>query len=235
MRVRVRFSKVGKVKWTSHRDVARMWERALRRAQVPVAYSEGFSPRPKLHFGLALSTGHESLAEYLDVDLSRPVDVDPWPVLLTPALPVGLEVTAVVTLPAGAPSLQQDVVACTWELSVAGPDEAEVAAAVDRVLAVDVLPVRRSRKGVESVDDIRGDILALAVAGTSPDGVVLRADLATTGRALRPAELLDACLPGVEPSRVLRTHQWIERDGAWCEPIAPGEPARAHGHGLACA
>ena len=66
-RVRLRFSKLGKVRWTSHRDVARMWERALRRAEVRVAYSEGFSPRPKLAFGLALSTGHESLGEYLDV------------------------------------------------------------------------------------------------------------------------------------------------------------------------
>ena len=47
-RVRLRYSKLGKVRWTSHRDVARMWERALRRAEVPVAYSEGFSPRPKL-------------------------------------------------------------------------------------------------------------------------------------------------------------------------------------------
>ena len=69
MRVRLRFTKAGKVRFTSHRDVARMWERAVRRAGLPVSYSEGFSPRAKLHFGLALSTGHESIAEYLDVDL----------------------------------------------------------------------------------------------------------------------------------------------------------------------
>ena len=52
MRVRLRFTKVGKIRWTSHRDVARMWERAIRRAGLPVAYSAGFSPRPRLHFGL---------------------------------------------------------------------------------------------------------------------------------------------------------------------------------------
>ena len=68
MRLRLRFDKHGKVRFTSHRDVARIWERTLRRAALPVAYSEGFSPRPKLSFGLALSTGHESDAEYLDVD-----------------------------------------------------------------------------------------------------------------------------------------------------------------------
>ena len=56
MRIRARFAKRGKVRFTSHRDLARIWERVLRRAALPVARSEGFSPRPKLHFGLALST-----------------------------------------------------------------------------------------------------------------------------------------------------------------------------------
>ena len=60
MRLRIAFSKHGKIRFTSHRDVARIWERALRRTNLPVAYSEGFTPRPKLSFGLALSTGHES-------------------------------------------------------------------------------------------------------------------------------------------------------------------------------
>lgn len=69
MRVRIRFSKTGKIRWTSHRDIARVSERVIRRAGLPVAYSQGFSPHPKLHFGLALSTGHESLAEFVDIDL----------------------------------------------------------------------------------------------------------------------------------------------------------------------
>ena len=75
MRARIQFSKTGKIRWTSHRDVARMWERAFRRIELPLAYSEGFSPRPKVSFGLALSTGHESLAEYLDVELRGEPDV----------------------------------------------------------------------------------------------------------------------------------------------------------------
>ena len=68
-RLRVRFSKLGKVRFTSARDVARMWERALRRSGLPVAWSEGFSPHPLLSFGLALPTGCESVAEYLDIRL----------------------------------------------------------------------------------------------------------------------------------------------------------------------
>ena len=69
VRLRVRYSKTGKVRFTSHRDVVRMWERALRRSGLRVAWSEGYSPRPLLSFGYALPTGAESLAEYLDVTL----------------------------------------------------------------------------------------------------------------------------------------------------------------------
>src|SRR5207253_6067075 len=90
-RVRVRFAKLGKVRWTSHRDVARMWERAFRRVQLPLAWTGGFSPRPKLSFGLALPTGAESLAEYLDLELAPDavVDLDDLPARLSPALPAG--------------------------------------------------------------------------------------------------------------------------------------------------
>src|SRR4029078_13193129 len=88
-RYRIRSSKLGKTRFTSHRDVARMWERALRRATLPVAYTEGFSPHPKLSFGLALSTAPESLGEYLDVDLAEPVDVAGIPARLDPCLPIG--------------------------------------------------------------------------------------------------------------------------------------------------
>src|SRR4051812_3894351 len=127
MKVRIRFSKLGKVRWTSHRDVARMWERALRRAEVPVAYTEGFSPRPRLSFGLALSTGHESLGEYLDVDVAGAVEVDGMADRLTPALPAGIDCLAALALEGGEPSLQQDVTACRWEIELSGVDAATVA------------------------------------------------------------------------------------------------------------
>lgn len=69
VRLRLRYAKQGKIRFTSQRDVARMWERALRRSGLPVAWSEGFSPRPLLSFGLALPTGAASLGEYVDVRL----------------------------------------------------------------------------------------------------------------------------------------------------------------------
>src|SRR5271165_3080682 len=75
--VRLRYTKRGKIRWISHRDVARALERAFRITALPLAFTEGFSPRPKVSFGLALSTGHESDAEYLDLVFAEAVELEP--------------------------------------------------------------------------------------------------------------------------------------------------------------
>jgi radical SAM-linked protein len=237
-RLRLRYAKVGKVRFTSHRDVARMWERALRRAEVPVAYSVGFSPHPRVSFGLALSTGHEGLAEYLDCELAAGAqpDLAALPEVLTAALPAGVTCTAVAVLAPGSASLQEVVTSCSWELEVEGTTPAELAEAVAAFLDASRVEVTRERKGQAFLDDVRGDVAELAVAGATPDGqaVLLTARLHTLGRALRPAELLTGLLPGrpVRLRRALRTHQWID-DGAPREvlplaaPIAPALEACA--------
>ena len=237
MRARIRFSKLGRIRWTSHRDVARMWERAFRRAELPVALTEGFSPRPRLSFGLALSTGHESLGEYLDVELApRPgasVDVETLPEVLTPALPDGIDVQAARLLEGPVPSLQQDVTCCSWSLVFVGPTDEELAWRVGILLGAHELVVTRSRKGQEQADDIRPAIRELRVAGT---GMVV-ADVSTQPRGLRPGELVDALLAGTVHDttcvwRVVRTHQWIERDGARWEPVELPAGALLAGHAL---
>jgi radical SAM-linked protein len=221
MRVRVRFSKTGKVRFTSHRDVARMWERALRRASLRVMYTEGFSPRPKMHFGLALSTGHESMAEYIDIDMVEAFDITDLPARLTPCLPVGLEATAAVVIERSAPSLQAEVTFCSWEFTMRGVTPAELEVSVRRLLDADTVMLTRSRKGIESRDDVRSAIKELSVRR---DPVVLMADIATEGRGLRPVELVQVLFPELDDveeriGRVLRTHQWIEADGARVEPL----------------
>lgn len=230
--VRIRFSKLGKVRFTSHRDTARIWERALRRAELPVAYSEGFSPRPKLSFGLALSTGHESLGEYLDVDLDlidEEFDLDGLiarfgPVLPSgfPVLPTGFDVQGTSVVEPGALSLQEAVTSCTWRMEVTGADQGVVGAAVERLLGADQLVVTRDRKGREVTEDLRAALLELALAGPTPFGTELVAELATQPRALRPADLLGALarqIPGVAEGRVCRTHQWLDARGGRCEPL----------------
>jgi hypothetical protein len=264
--LRARFSKLGKVRFTSHRDVARIWERALRRAGLPVAYTEGFSPRPKLSFGLALSTGYESLGEYLDISLRDPVTVagvDPGPgegrdaprpdrpdhhtgpatgsgpavlpASLSAALPAGIEVQAVVPLPAGAPSLQQAVTSCTWHLEISGIEPTLAPQVVEEALGAPELVVTRERKGRTVSEDVRPAIVALRVLDQAPlgagrlsvdrlRGVWLEAELATQPRSLRPAELVTALDPAATAERVVRIHQWTQVSGARQEVI-PLEPA----------
>jgi radical SAM-linked protein len=237
MRVRFRFVKLGKVRWTSHRDVARMWERALRRAELPVARTAGFTPRPKLSFGLALSTGHESLAEYLDVEFDDPaagtttpaagaVDLASLPGRLSAVLPAGIDVVAAVVIDGSSMSLQEDVSSCTWELEAVGVRVDEVEDLVAGALAADSIVITRQRKGSDLTEDVRPAILAVAVDGPvacqsedhSP-GAVLLADLATQPRSLRPAELLAAISPRLTEGHVRRIHQWTMRDGARREPL----------------
>lgn len=216
MKLRLRYVKLGKVRFVSHRDGARLWERALRRVALPVAYTEGFTPRPKLGFGLALPTGAESVAEYIDVDLVEGADLDPGdPHLvdaLSTALPSGLDVTVVAERDPGTGSLQEDVTSTTWELSGAGIESEELDAAAERLLAADEILVDRVRKGRSNIDDVRPLIVSLGADDTHTRFV---AELVTIGRALRPSELAAAAFPGIDALgvRVLRTHQWIEHDG----------------------
>ncbi|MDQ6698235.1 MAG: TIGR03936 family radical SAM-associated protein [Actinomycetota bacterium] len=235
MRIRLRFTKTGKVRFTSHRDVARMWERAVRRVGLPVAYSEGFSPRAKLHFGLALSTGHESDAEYLDIDLdqeeidgSSSLDVDALPVLLTPALPVGIDATAAAVIPAGTPSLQQAVTSCSWRIQVVDAQPADIAAAIDQALAAPTLMLTRTRKGSEVTDDVRPYLLDLTEVGPTDSGTAFSAHLATQPRGLRISELLTVLGPALVEGRVVRKHQWTLRDGARREPLPLDATSPSH-------
>jgi radical SAM-linked protein len=230
VRVRLRFSKIGKVRWTSHRDVARMWERAFRRTELQLAYTAGFSPRPKVSFGLALPTGSESVAEYIDIELddeSPQPEVSTLPGRLSPALPTGLDVLAAVALPPGAGSLQHEVTSCAWDIEVVGINAEDLDVLGRAALAADRLVVQRERKGKATDDDIRPAVLSLVVS-PSGGGARVTAELATLERGVRPAELLAAIAPDAEPAGIRRTHQWIERDGAKWEPISLDATAAPH-------
>lgn len=251
-RVRFRFEKLGKIRFTSHRDVARMWERAFRRIGLPLAYTAGFNPRPKVSFGLALPTGAESVAEYLDVDLAEGAEIDvlSLPADLSPALPVGVDVTAAGPVAAGTGSLQKEVTSCVWELTLPGLTADDLAARVEETLAAATLIVSRERKGQVVSDDLRPALLSLAAlppADLGPDDPSadraprLQAEVASAagnpagGRTTRPNELVEALWPGLAVGRVRRTIQWIERDGTRREPLSLPLAATSAPHALGCA
>ena len=225
--VRIRFAKRGKVRFISARDVARALERAFRIEQLPLAFTEGFSPRPKVSFGLALSVGHESDAEYLDVELTEPVDTAALAERLTPALPEGMPATGAVRLIDRAPALQESITEVQYRVATIDghgrpvPEEV-LGAAASGALASDVLTVARVRKGKESVDDIRPALRSIEV-GHDGDTPVLELALLTQSRGARPREVLDVLDSfvgvGLTEHRVTRTSQWIERGGARLEPL----------------
>lgn len=230
--VRVRFSKEGKVRFVGHRDVARAFERAFRIVGLPIAFTQGFSPRPRVSFGLALSVGYESDAEYLDVELREPVD-DDVAEQITEALPEGIVVTGVAALADRAPALQEAVTAVEWETEVEVTDAAEAGSAplaVARLAAAAMaspsLRVVRTRKGREAEEDIRPALRRVEVLGATEEGVRLGFEVSTHPVSVRPGELLAALGGGLTARRVRRTGQWIERGGARLEPLA-ADPRRA--------
>jgi radical SAM-linked protein len=226
--VRLMYTKRGKIRWISHRDVARAMERAFRVTQLPLAFSEGFSPRPKVSFGLALSTGHESDAEYLDLEFLHEVDCDDLPPVLSHALPDGMAVVAAAPLVERAPALQEAVTAVVWQVEVVRGDgtpatPAAVRAYVDAALAAAELPTERHKKGREVVEDVRPVIRRIDVC-TRDAETALVMELSTQPRSAKPGEVLSAIArvsgapDDLVETRALRTHQWIERDGTRWEP-----------------
>ncbi len=226
--VRLQFTKRGKVRFVSHRDIARALERAFRIEQLPLAFTLGFSPRPKVSFGLALSVGHESDAEYLDLELAEPIDVDSLPERLSDALPEGIDVTGAAALADRAPSLQEAIHEIWYRTEVvdatgAVPEPDLLHRGVDAALRAETLVVTRTRKGVESLEDVRPVVRDLLVVdGGSRPALELR--LATHPRVPRPSEIVAAIDQsidgaGLREARVVRTHQWIERAGARLSPL----------------
>ena len=168
MRLRVTFSKGGPLVYTSHLDLARAWERALRRAGVGLVYSGGFNPRPKLQLAAALPLGHAAEAELLDVWLEKPARgrgagergsrgvVEDFVKRLVPVLPEGLTVREVRVVEPREPALQTQVVAAEYCVTVEWyPDLVEgwdepteaVETRIERVLvATELVQERRGRR-----------------------------------------------------------------------------------------
>ena len=234
--VRLRYTKRGKVRWISHRDVARALERAFRITKLPLAFTEGFSPRPKVSFGLALSTGHESDAEYLDLVFADEVELEALSVSLTAALPDGIAVTGAVPLAERAPALQEAVTAVVWRVDPARADgtpieASELGALIQRALELPELPTSRRKKGREVEEDVRPVIRRCELRATNPVSVEM--ELTTQPRSAKPGDVLAGIAratgfeDGLVEARALRTHQWIERDGTRLEPLAADTRPRA--------
>lgn len=173
-RLRIRYAKRGRLRFTSHRDFSRAFERAVFRARVPMAYSSGFNPHPRISYAGAAPTGSASEAEYLEIGLAEVVDPAAIHAALEESLPDGLDVLDVVVSPGG--SLADLLEASRWLVDVdAAPDRVEPAVAA--FLGTEtVLVERMTKKGLREFD-CRAAVVALTVTpreGGSRLDLVLR-------------------------------------------------------------
>ena len=125
-RMRVTFATDDTVKYVGHLDMARAWERAIRRARLPLAYSQGFNPQARMHFAAALPVGFIGQAELIDVFLDAEVEPADFLARLSPALPAGIRLTGAEPVARELPSLQAAISAARYrvELETTESDEA---------------------------------------------------------------------------------------------------------------
>jgi radical SAM-linked protein len=222
-RLRLRYAKRGRLRFSSHRDFQRALERALRRAEVPMAFSAGFSPHPKISYANAAPTGVASEAEYVEIAVTRRCDPERLRAALDASLPPGLDIIEAVE--AGPGTLADRLEASVYQVELPQVDVRRAADAVDRLLAAERVEVERMTKTGPRRFDARGALVRLTVRPDLADGApltgphpsaepcaILRVVVRHSTPAVRPDDVLAALrqvadlVPPVPP-RVTRLAQ----------------------------
>jgi radical SAM-linked protein len=228
-RIRIRYAKRGRLRFTSHRDFARAFERALRRAEVPMGYSAGFSPHPKISYVGASPTGAGSEAEYLEIGLARTVDPDELCQALDAALPAGLDIVEAVV--AGSGSFAERMHASAWRIELPGVSRDDAERALAAFLAQERVEVERLTKDGRRTIDARAAVLRAEVSGVDDaDDPERHAIMDVVVRQVTPtvrpddvvAALRDVAglAPTGPPVAVRQAQGPLDDDGAIGDPLA---------------
>lgn len=207
-RLRLVYSKGEAIRYISNLDLMRLWERAARRADLPLAYSHGFNPQAKINNAHALPLGSAGEREVMDLWLKTPLPPDAVAARLRRALPPAAGLHEVRQVAAGEPSLQSVVDAADYRIHVSTslPDDA-VRQKVEKLLSSPSLPRQRQKRRRErSVSyDLRPLVQTLQWVGREGEWAVLRMRLrCAAGATGRPDEVLDAMGLGQAPRRIVR-------------------------------
>jgi radical SAM-linked protein len=186
-RLRIRFRRGAELKFISHLDIMRVWVRALRRAEVPLAYSEGFNPHPKISIAAPLSVGITAENEFMDIAVGRTVSPHWLMEAVNRQLPVGIEILEVYPLTGPIPSLQSQVKSAVYRVEIAtSKTEEEMGNDVHRLLSLEHLPWHHERDTGRRDYDLRALIEDIKVIGCSEGKCTLemklRNDEAGSGR-----------------------------------------------------
>ena len=245
-RLRLRYAKRGRLRFVSHRDFARALERALRRAAVPMAYSAGFSPHPRISYVGAAPTGVASEAEYLEIGLAERVDPQRLAAALDAALPAGLDVLDCVEARPGGGSLADRIEAGAWRVELPGVPVETLADAVRTFLDRDAVPVERLTKDGRRTLDARGAVITASVSAGPPGGgagasdggpdvhcAILDVVVRQMSPAVRPDDVLAALrvvadlAPPVPPRATRLAQGRLDDNGRLADPLAPDRAVAA--------
>jgi radical SAM-linked protein len=232
-RLRIRYAKRDRLRFISHRDVARAFERAIRRAGIPIALSAGFTPHPKVSWLGAAPTGVASEAEYVEIGLATACDPVAVAHALDASLPPGLDILECVEAAGG--SLADRIAASAWEITLDGVDLGDVERALAAFLAADeVLVERRTKDGRRPVD-ARSAVVTAQVSARLDDGpascAIIHLVARQTTPAVRPDDVLAAlrAVAGLElssPPKAVRLAQGeLGEEGVIADPLAPDRAA----------
>lgn len=198
MRIRITFSKQGALRYTSHLDLHKLWERAARRADLPLAYSQGFHPQPKMNLAVALPLGFSSRCEVLDMKLERDIPLEGLSQRLDHALPSGIQVLGVERVDDRAPALQTRVLAAEYRVRmIESGFGSDVKRRINSLLEAE--SIVRSRRGKQY--DLRPLIEELRLVD---DTMIIRL-AAREGATGRPEEVLSELGVAFEETRIERT------------------------------
>lgn len=201
MRLRVEFSKAEAIRFIGHLDLFRAWERTFRRSGLPLSYSLGFHPGPRLNLACALPLGFTSQAEILDAWLDHPFPLEDVRQSIEPVLPPGLAILGMSVIDDHAPALQTQVISTEYVITFLD-DVPDLDERVSRIITTQQIMRQRHAKQY----DLRPLVEALEIIPPTPSGNLrLRVQLAAReGATGRPEELIDEMGVRFETTRVHR-------------------------------
>ncbi len=203
MRIRITFAKQGALRYTGHLDLHKLWERTARRAELPLAYSQGFHPQPKMNIAAALPLGFSSRCEVMDMRLQEEISLEGLCERLQSTLPTGIRVLNVERVEDSEPALQTQVASAEYEVTLKEPiDRSELERRIASITESESLP--RERRGKSY--NLRPLIEALSLSHPPSLLPLIQMRLAAReGATGRPEEVLDALGISFEETRIERT------------------------------
>ncbi|WP_346355920.1 TIGR03936 family radical SAM-associated protein [Azotosporobacter soli] len=223
-KLRLEITKGDAVRYISHLDVAGAWEKAVRRAKLPVAYSEGFNPHMKLAFASALPVGVTGAAEYMDLELVERVDLAEAMERLQAVLPEGLAVRAARYMPQGTPAMMAQINLVEYEirLSLAPEQIAEVEASFNAFNAAETAPYTKVTPKSRREIDVKNFVAEPLSWRCETPGIVLQLRLNVTAKgSVKPGEIVEVLSQNFALPREIAESALCHRLGLYVEGKEP--------------